>query len=286
MLGAVLDLRSLSKPVGKMNALRVVARHSWAQLLCKLGRQLKFEPISVPVNGLAHPLFLRPATSDYLVFKQIFVAREYAPVHEFSPPELIVDCGANVGYASAYFLSCFPSARLIALEPDPENYETCCKNLEPYGSKVTILQKAVWSRPARLTLLHFGKLGDGGECGVQVFEKTGEDFPKHVHRGINPPIPVGEVDALDIDGIFELGGKRPIDILKLDVEKAELVIFNDSNLSWISKVKNIVIELHNDEASKRFFRAMEPYTYERLRSGELTICRNIQPTLGAAPTAR
>jgi hypothetical protein len=63
----------------------------------------------------------------------------------------------------------------------------------------------------------------------------------------------------------------------LDVEKAEMVIFNDPNLPWIKQVRNVVIELHNEKATQRFRRAMEPYTYDFLTSGELSICRNIRP---------
>jgi FkbM family methyltransferase len=269
------EIYTLSRQVGMRNALRVKAKHSYAQQLCKLGARRSFRPISVSVDGLAQPVMLRPATSDYFVFRQIFVGREYAPLKEFNPPKLIVDCGANVGYASAYFLSCFPAARLIALEPDPENFHLCRKNLLLYGGRAEVLQKALWSHPARLTLLHFGKLGDEGEMGVQVFEKIGDEFPEHVHRGINPPIAVGEVDALDMKSILEMGS--PIDILKLDVEKAEMVIFNGPNLQWIKHVRNIVIELHNEEAAQRFRRAMEPYAYDFLTSGELSICKNIRP---------
>jgi FkbM family methyltransferase len=284
MLDKLREVDGLSRQIGLMNALRVKTKHAYARQLCKFGQLPKFRPVSVPVQGLPHPLLLRPATSDYLVFKQIYVEREYAPVDDFTTPKLIVDCGANVGYASAYFLSRFPLARVLALEPDPENAEICRRNLEPYGDRAQVLLRAVWSHPARLTLLHFGRLGDQGECGVQVFEAptigTGEgpvDFPEHVHRGPNPPIPAGEVEALDLDSIFELGGREPIDILKLDIEKSELVIFNDTALPWLAHVKNIVIELHSAEASKRFFRAMEPYVYDHLTSGELTICRNIRP---------
>lgn len=268
------DTNSLSKRVGIIKALQIQATHSYAKRLCKLGARPNFRPISASVDGLAHPVLLRPATSDYLVFCQVLIRREYAPITEFKSPKLIVDCGANVGYTSAYFLSCFPDATLIALEPDPDNFQICSKNLMPYGGRAKVLQNALWSHRARLTLLHFGALGDEGEMGVQVFEKIGDDFPEHVHRGINPPVPVGEVDALDINSILEMGS--PIDILKLDVEKAEMVIFNDPNLTWIKHVRNIVIELHNEKATQIFRRAMEPYAYDFLTSGELSMCRNIR----------
>ncbi|RXG91471.1 FkbM family methyltransferase [Bradyrhizobium vignae] len=283
MLSTLREVKRLSEQVGTINALHLKAKHACARQLCRVGYQPELLPVSVPVRGLAHPLLLRPATSDYLVFKQIYVEREYAPLDDFAPPELIVDCGANVGYTSAYFLSRFPNAQVIALEPDPSNAVLCRRNLEPYGDRVQLLERAVWSHPARLTLLHFGRLGDQGECGIQVFEadSSAADFPEHVHRGPNPPVPAGEVEALDIDAVIELGGGKPIDILKLDIEKSELVIFDNAALPWLERVKNIVIELHSSEASERFFRAMEPYVYDCGTSGELTICRNIKPRAAA-----
>ena len=61
----------------------------------------------------------------------------------------------------------------------------------------------------------------------------------------------------------------------MDIEKSEMVIFGHAPLPWLSHVKNIVIELHNPEAHKRFFSTLEPYNYGILTLGELTICYNI-----------
>jgi len=64
----------------------------------------------------------RRGTSDLSAFNQIFVQREYACLDDLVGVDLIVDCGAYVGYSSAYFLTQFPNSNIVAIEPDPENF--------------------------------------------------------------------------------------------------------------------------------------------------------------------
>jgi FkbM family methyltransferase len=284
------EIVELSRLVGVIATARFCVLHAGALALCKTGRRRQFGSVSLRVHGVSHPLTLRPATSDYGVFRKIFVEREYAPLDDLDAPRLIIDCGANVGYSSAYFLSRFPTARVIAVEPDPDNADVCRRNLVCYGDRAQVLVRAVWPRSTRLTLLHYGDLGDRGECGIQVYETTsvdsdpaaGGDWPEHVHRGPNPPVPFGEVEAVSIPAIIDSAGDIPVDLLKMDIEKAELEVFRAAELEWLAKVKNIAIELHGAAERNAFTAALEPYRCESMESGELTICRNITPA--ASPT--
>ena len=97
-----------------------------------------------------HPLFIRHGTSDLQVFDQIFVECEYRCLDDLTQVELIIDCGANVGYSSAYFLSRFPNSRIVAVEPDPENFEMLSRNLAPYGRRVNLVHAGIWSHATRL----------------------------------------------------------------------------------------------------------------------------------------
>jgi len=113
---------------------------------------------------------------------------------------------------------------------------------------------------------------------VQVCEAVPDqaEWPEHVHRGPNPPLPSGDVAALDMPSIVQLGGNRPIDILKMDIEKAELVVFRAEDLSWLSKVRNIAIELHGKEARNVFVDALRDYECRMVESGEVTICLGLK----------
>lgn len=206
------------------------------------------------------PLHCRPASSDMCVFRQIFIEREYACLDDVRGAGLIIDCGANVGYSSAYFLTHFPGSEVIAIEPDPDNYAVLERNLEPYNG-VTLRQSAVWSHQTRLTLSEHMH-GDGREWSRQVRECRSESEMGFV--------------SVDIKSLLEGAGFRRIFILKVDIEGAEAVVFADCS-SWIDRVDNIVIELHEDscfgEVSEIFSRAVSGRGFHVTRHGDLTVCK-------------
>ena len=176
--------------------------------------------------------------------------------------ELVIDCGANVGYSSAYFLSRHPSSRIIAVEPDPDNFAMLSRNLAPYGSRVSLVHAGIWSHPTRLALAG-DPYRDGKEWSKQV---------RLANQGDNSTI-----DGVDIETLLSSSGQDRISILKVDVEGAEAEIFSGNDLSWLDKVDAIAIELHDDlvfgNATEIFFAAIEGRGFHVSRSGELTICR-------------
>lgn len=217
-------------------------------------------PRSLRVKGVSHPVLYRPGSTDIKVFSQIFLFREYALLDAIRAPGLIVDCGANVGYSSAYFLNRFPQARLIAVEPDSTNYAILERNLAPYGDRVETLQTAIWSHPARL-IVESSSYRDGGEWSRQVRECLPADAEGFV--------------ATDIGAILRHSGLPRIGLLKIDVEGAEGVLFAGSQLAWIDQVDCIVIELHNDtqfgDNRTLVVNALENAGFQVRHSGELSI---------------
>lgn len=213
--------------------------------------------LSLPNNK--HKLHLRTGTSDYNVFLHVFSRQIYAPaLTQRYVPRLIIDCGANVGYSSAYFLNRFPAVNIIAIEPDPANFAICEMNLAPYGSRVILLNSAAWSKPRSLELVRHGP---HLEHATQVRESTG--------------LGSARVPAVDISTLIELGGGATVDLLKLDIEGSELELFNENSHTWLPRVKNIAIELHGTRCRDAFFRALDDYEFEQINSGDTTICRNI-----------
>ena len=66
-----------------------------------------------------------------------------------------------------------------------------------------------------------------------------------------------------------------VDILKIDIEGSELDLFSKNYESWLGKVKNIAIEIHDKESEKAFFNALSDFDYQLEFSGELTVCKQI-----------
>jgi FkbM family methyltransferase len=213
----------------------------------------------------AFPLVCRSRTTDIKVFSQIFMFREYRCLDRLRDPGLVIDCGANAGYSSAYFLSRFPAAELIAVEPDAGNFGILQQNLRPFGSRARAVHSAVWSHPARLRL-NESPFRDGREWSRQVRECL--------------PHETGGFLATDIGTLLQESGRERIALLKIDVEGAEGVIFSSNYSAWIDRVDALVIELHDDTAfgdnRAIFAAAVQDAGFEFTTWGELTV--GMKPT--------
>jgi FkbM family methyltransferase len=207
-----------------------------------------------------HGLWVRPGTSDLDVFRQIYLEREYACLDGARDVQLVIDCGANVGYSSAWFLSRFPSCRVIAIEPDAGNFAQLERNLAPYGNRARTIRSGVWSRPAGLKFSEV-PFRDGREWSVQVREARHDETP--------------DMTAVDIASLMADAGYPTISILKIDIEAAEQYVFAEHCEPWLDAVENLVIELHDDECRQVFFRAIRGRPFKVSQSGELTVCRRM-----------
>jgi FkbM family methyltransferase len=201
--------------------------------------------------------FVRIGTSDLDVFRQVFDRLEYAVVPADLHPGLIVDCGANVGYASMYLLERFPEAQVIAIEPDPDNAAAARLNLSRYGARATVMEAAVWPRAEALSLRR-GAFRDGREWATQVVAVA--DGQRANVRGID---------------LGQLIGARTVDLLKIDIERAELELFS-APCPWLDSVRNIVIELHDADCAAAFHNALASFDYSEQTLGELTVCTGIR----------
>jgi FkbM family methyltransferase len=209
-----------------------------------------------------YPVYCRAGSSDKHAFSHIFIEQEYRFLKDAGSPKVILDCGANVGYSAVYFLSQFPEANIISIEPDDRNVQMLRLNTAPYGERCTVLPLAVWSHTARLVVSK-GSYRDGLEWSTQVREcRTGE---------------AGDLDAIDIGTLLERFGLEHVDVLKMDVEGAERIIFSENYESWVDRVGCFVIELHDEECRDIFFQAIGRENYEIFTSFELTIARRASP---------
>lgn len=247
---------------GKYGLWGVIACKRLPSFLSSLFPSLRLtsKVISIESPDCQYPIFLRYQSSDAKVFIQIFVEQEYLCLKDIRDPKLIIDCGANVGFSSIYFLNHFPNSHIIAIEPDPDNFAICQKNLAPYGERVTLIQAGVWSKTVGLNLKTDYR--DGRGWAVQV-----EECPE----GQTP-----DIQAVDLTSLLQDAPYTEIDLLKVDIERSEAVLFAEHYEEWLSHTKNIAIELHDQECEAIFYRALTSCQYDVQTSGELTICMNIQ----------
>jgi FkbM family methyltransferase len=209
-----------------------------------------------------HPVLVRRGSSDLDAFNQIFINREYGSLDDMPGVGLVIDCGANAGYASAWYLSRHPRCHVIAVEPDPANFAILRRNLDAYGSRVTSIRAGVWSRTARLAM-------------SDAVYRDGKEWARQVR--VAEPGESTDLEGVDVGTLLASSGHDRISILKMDVEGAEAVIFSAGDRSWLDRVDAIAIELHDDSSfgsgSKAFFAAIGGRGFQVSRRGEITVCR-------------
>jgi len=132
--------------------------------------------------------------------------------------------------------------------------------MAPYGNQVTTLCSAVWSHRVGLVVVK-RQYRDGREWTTQVRECGDYEKP--------------DIYAVDIGTLLADSGFQNIDVLKVDIERAEEVVFSRNYESWIDKVDTFVIELHDEQCQEVFYNALKRGTFKFSRSGELTIVRRI-----------
>lgn len=206
-----------------------------------------------------HPLRCRAGTSDIDVFKHIYVLREYGCFDDLEDPGLVVDCGANVGLSTAYFLARFPNANVIAIEPDPGNYQQLLHNTRAYAGRLQAVQAGLWPKSVGLKFVD-DAFGDGRDWAVAVAEAgPGEE---------------ADLRAVNLRALLDESGHDRISLLKIDIEGSEQALFSEGTEAWLGRVDNLVIELHGPACEQAFYQAIEPYGFEVQASGGVVICRS------------
>lgn len=187
--------------------------------LCGRPRELAVAP---PQSS--HPVSLRMDTSDFCAYRDvlIFGTKCYDPgIPEFSP-NTIVDAGAHIGMASISFALKYPAARIIAIEPEPSNFAALVRNTAHYKT-ITPIHAALWREDGEVSL---GLSNAHPKGAFQVVEKGGQ-----------------QVRAVTMDTVMRETRIDSIDLLKVDVDGAEIEIFE--SCPWIRKVHVLTIELHD-----------------------------------------
>jgi len=182
----------------------------------------------IKIPDLKHPFHLRIQSSDVPTFKQVFIDKEY----EFqikNQPKVIIDAGANIGLASIYFANKYPNSKIIAIEPEKNNFLLLKKNTELYPNIIP-LQAALWDKNEEIELVDPGL----GEWGFMTENKSVDaKLGAHCHK----------VAAVTVDKIIKEYKLDKVDILKIDIEGAEKEVFNDTS-AWLDNTNSIIIELH------------------------------------------
>lgn len=234
---------------GPVGAVKLwTARRKLRRLLPRLAR--------LQIRGLKYPLWFRRVSTDRYVIGEVLLRDQYACLADHPDVHTILDVGANIGTASLYLLNRYPKARLVALEPDPGSFELLEKNLRPYGGRATAVRMALWSR-AETLYVDRGHFRDGGEWSFQVTGTPLQSAP--------------QVDGVPLLTVLDNFGIDLVDILKMDVEGAERLLFRDGLGGALDRIGVLAVELHDEECRQAFLGMIAGRLGELSHYGEVTI---------------
>ncbi len=194
---------------------------------------------------LKQPVALRDNKSDMPIFFQVFYEKQYDLYGVDFPDTLrIIDGGANIGCASVYFSIRFPKAEILAVEPESGNYKLLEKNTEPYKN-IHCLQAGIWNTDDSLSITN----PEGGAAEFMFESSTGDHM----------------INGMTIQTLLNSRNWDVADIVKLDIEGAEKEVFSAEDLSWLKRVKLLIIELHDrykQGCTKTVFEALNKFEYD------------------------
>jgi FkbM family methyltransferase len=228
-------------------------------------------PVNVP--DYEGPIWLRPIRSDYSIFWQCVIRKQYDLSHFPQTKELIrraeamvaagrvpviIDGGGNVGLSLRTFARDFPFAHVVSVEPDDENMRVLADNAKEVATAKTLVKGGVASRT--------------GYCRVVAQERGSAGLMTEICDESDP----GALRTFTIpDLVAEVPGGAPW-IVKLDIEGAQDEVFSQ-NCDWVGDVDLIILELDDwafpwSGSSVNFFRALSAHRFDYLLSDELILC--------------
>jgi FkbM family methyltransferase len=189
------------------------------------------ELLEIRSKNFPWPFWLRPRGTDIRVAYEIFTNAELSMEWPLPhPPRTIIDGGANVGYATMALKERWPESSIIAVEPDAANFAILKRNCSSL-SEIKLVQKGIWGASCRLRV----RPGSTKEAWALQFEPVfGESCEGILAESI--PTLLAQIP----------GGH--CDLLKLDIEGAEISIFQQTDLCWINNVSVILLETHGEAA--------------------------------------
>ncbi|KOX04369.1 31-O-demethyl-FK506 methyltransferase [Streptomyces sp. NRRL B-1140] len=196
--------------------------------------------------------------TDFL-YREIFAGNAYFKHGVTLPPDaVVVDAGANIGMFTLAVARRSPGARVIAVEPVEELAAAAAVNAELHGVDAVVLRCALGRAESETDFTYYphnsvmsggfaqadedldvlrGYLltGEGAEDGAHL-DRLAADRMTAVRR---------RVPTTTLTRIAAEHGLTRIDLLKVDVEKAEAQVLDGIDAALWPRIDRIVMEVHD-----------------------------------------
>jgi 31-O-methyltransferase len=197
------------------------------------------------------------AAETSLQYRNIYVDREYTRqgIH-LGPAAVVLDIGANIGIASLFFHSQCADAQIFAFEPAELLFGALRANLAEAGANARAFQQAVGAKPGTATLAVYPRTtamnsmyadADYDREVTRIFlrncgltEADVEDMVSDRYTSFTQ-----ECEVTTVSAVLAQAGLDRVDLLKINVEKAESDVLAGIRGDDWPKIRQIVMQVHD-----------------------------------------
>lgn len=187
-------------------------------------------------------LFVRHPVTDAWVVNEVVNRRVYQPpppadeILRRSASPRIVDLGAHIGATTLLFFERFPNARILAVEPQPENAALLRKTLAAnhLDGQCKVRRVAAGVAPGTAAMEGSSLLA---HC-VRSDTEEAVDLVPRLRKYQANGTPPARVEVVDVIPLLE-----GADLVKMDIEGAEWPILADPRFASL-KIPAVVLEYH------------------------------------------
>lgn len=198
--------------------------------------------------------------SDNFIISEVFDNLCYELLLK-NPPNYILDLGANAGFTAIYYAKQYPHATIACVEPMKDNINLLRANVELNNFKIKIFEAAI-STANGVIKMELSDMDYGHKVSEINFGKTltNSQFI--------------EVKAITLPTILEEMKWPRIDILKIDIEGYEGVLFS-SNCEWLRYIGTIIMEIHEGVSVENIYEITLKYGFDTIlrKHGNLIISK-------------
>jgi FkbM family methyltransferase len=162
----------------------------------------------------------------HAIYHEIYNLQDYYQdrIKRLNDGDVVVDLGGNIGVFNRWAYS-QGASKVISFEPDKRYFELLSMNSDP---RSILFNAAVSDKIGTIDLYESTHLG-----GSNIFVSNSNNV-KHY-----------PVRTYTLDYLFKVGLIEKIDFLKVDIEGAEILVFNGISDENLMKVNNISMEYHH-----------------------------------------
>ena len=210
----------------------------------------KFSSVQLK-NGI-HLKFRNKTIDDLLVAEYVFIDKFHIPPFEIAKNPIILDLGSNIGCTILDYNRTYPNAKIVGYEMDKGNFALCQENISNIKT-AKVYNKAIWFKSRKVAY----------EASTNNDSFTAKDISESDKNRNNQII-----ETITIQEILHQHQIETVDFMKIDIEGAEIEIFEKGSIEWLKKVNALHIEIHDKSKIKNFIDILKSYNFEVVKDSK------------------